>query len=405
MQTNKNIYSVKQVNYYIKRMFEDDIILREICVKGEISNCKYHSSGHIYFSLKDDSGVLQAVMFSSFAAGLSFRLEEGMEVIVSGSVRTYERDGKYQLYARSIEQSGKGDLYRKFEELKERLAASGMFDNMYKKPIPEYAMKIGVVTAQTGSVIRDIYNVASRRNPYCQIILYPAKVQGEGAARSISNGIRELDRLHLDVIIAGRGGGSIEDLWAFNEEEVAYAIFNAVTPVVSAVGHETDYTIADFVADLRAPTPSAAAELSVFDYDQFVKKLEDYRFNMEYNLDNRLREYKDLVEKKSLKLKILSPEYRIEMKKQKLYEASEKLQDIMDQDLNSAMERIKLLAERLEGMSPLKRLSAGYAYVTSGDNRILNSIARTFTGDMLNISLMDGDIKAEVKEILRLERE
>ena len=259
------VYSVAQVNSYIKNMFAQDFLLRRLSVKGEVSNCKYHSSGHIYFTLKDGGGTLQAVMFASQRRGLNFKLAEGQQVVVKGTVDVYERDGKYQLYASEIELSGRGDLYLRFEKLLKELEEMGMFDPQYKRPIPRFAKTVGIVTAPTGAAIRDIMNISHRRNPYVQLILYPALVQGDGAKDSIVKGIRTLDAMGLDVLIVGRGGGSIEDLWAFNEEEVARAIFACNTPVISAVGHETDVTIADYAADLRAPTPSAAAELAVFD--------------------------------------------------------------------------------------------------------------------------------------------
>ena len=271
----KHVYSVGQVNKYIKNMFAQDFMLHHISIRGEVSNCKYHSSGHIYFTMKDADGTINAVMFAgSRREGLKFPMKEGDRVVVTGSVEVYERDGRYQIYARTIERDGEGNLYLKFEALKRELEEMGMFAEEYKQPIPTYAKTVGIVTAETGAAIQDIRNIAGRRNPYLQVILYPALVQGEGAAQSIVKGIRMLDEAGVDVIIVGRGGGSIEDLWAFNEESVARAIFECTTPVISAVGHETDFTIADFVADLRAPTPSAAAELAV---DEFRSVLENFR--------------------------------------------------------------------------------------------------------------------------------
>ena len=262
----KNVYTVRQVNSYIKNMFAQDFMLNRIYVKGEVSNLKYHTSGHIYFSLKDESGTIACVMFAGSRAGLSFRMKEGQQVIVLGSISVYERDGKYQLYAREIVPAGAGLLYEKFEALKKELAEMGMFAPEYKQPIPKYVRTVGIVTAPTGAAVRDIINIAGRRNPYVQLILYPALVQGEGAAESIVKGIHALEAKQVDVIIVGRGGGSIEDLWAFNEEAVARAVFDCTVPVISAGGHETDTTITDYVADLRAPTPSAAAELAVYEY-------------------------------------------------------------------------------------------------------------------------------------------
>ena len=285
---NRNIYSVAQVNSYIKNMFAQDFMLRQVSIKGEVSNCKYHTSGHIYFTIKDAGAAMNAIMFAgSRAAGLSFHMKEGDQVIVTGSVEVYEKTGAYQLYAKKIELDGEGNLYLKFEQLKHELEEMGMFAAEYKQPIPQYAGRIGVVTAPTGAAVQDIRNVSSRRNPYVQVILYPALVQGEGAAASIVRGIRMLDEAGVDVIIVGRGGGSIEELWAFNEEEVARAIFECHTPVISAVGHETDFTIADFVADLRAPTPSAAAELAYFDCRTLLNSMQGYQERLERAVWNK----------------------------------------------------------------------------------------------------------------------
>ena len=262
----KNVYTVRQVNSYIKNMFAQDFMLNRIYVKGEVSNCKYHTSGHIYFSLKDESGTIACIMFAGSRAGLSFRMQEGQQIIVLGYIGVYERDGRYQLYAREIVRDGAGALYEKFEALKKELAEMGMFAPEYKRPIPPYVKTVGIVTAPTGAAVRDIINIAHRRNPFVQLILYPALVQGEEAPQSIVRGIRALEKQGVDVMIVGRGGGSMEDLWAFNEECVARAVFECSVPVISAVGHETDTTIIDFVADLRAPIPSAAAELAVYEY-------------------------------------------------------------------------------------------------------------------------------------------
>ena len=252
----RNVYTVKQVNAYIKNMFTQDFMLNRIYIKGEVSNCKYHTSGHLYFSLKDESGTIACVMFAGQRSGLSFRMQEGQQVIVLGSVSVYERDGRYQVYAKEIVLDGAGLLYEKFIKLKKELEEMGMFAPEYKKPIPKYVRTVGVVTAPTGAAVRDIINITRRRNPYVQILLYPALVQGDGASESVVRGIRALENAKVDVMIVGRGGGSIEDLWAFNEENVARAVFECSVPVISAVGHETDTTIIDYVADLRAPTPS-----------------------------------------------------------------------------------------------------------------------------------------------------
>ena len=284
-----SIYSVGQVNNYIKNMFQQDFLLNKVSIKGEVSNCKYHTSGHIYFSLKDETGALACVMFAGQRKGLAFPMKNGDKVVVSGSVSVYERDGKYQLYAKEITLEGAGLLYERFLALKAELEEMGMFAKEYKQPIPAYAKTVGIVTAPTGAAIQDIRNVAGRRNPYVQLILYPALVQGDGAKESIIEGIEKLDAYGVDVMLVGRGGGSVEDLWAFNEEEVARAIFNCKTPIISAVGHETDTTIADFVADLRAPTPSAAAELAVADIRGVFQSLENYRQKLSRNLENKIQ--------------------------------------------------------------------------------------------------------------------
>ena len=301
------IYSVSQVNSYIKNMFSQDFMLQNIYVKGEVSNCKYHSSGHIYFTLKDKTGTLAAVMFAGQRRGLSFQLQEGQQVVVTGTVDVYERDGKYQLYARKIEQDGQGDLFLRFQKLRDQLEEMGMFAPEYKQPIPRYAKRIGVVTAPTGAAIQDIRNIAGRRNPYVQLILCPALVQGTGAAASIVRGIQTLDEMGLDVLIVGRGCGSIEDLWAFNEEPVARAIFNCRTPVISAVGHETDVTIADYVADLRAPTPSAAAELAVFDYRQFEEQLLAYNAALRRAMGRQVERRRFQADQYRLRLQLQDP--------------------------------------------------------------------------------------------------
>ena len=402
--SEKKVYSVSQVNSYVKRLFDDDFILRGIYIKGELSNVKYHSSGHIYFSLKDERGAIAAVMWRSDAAMLKFRLEDGKQVIVHGNVSVYEAGGKYQIYAKSIEDAGKGDLAAQFEELKKKLSEMGMFSEEYKQEIPAYSMKIGVVTAETGSVIRDIYNVASRRNPYCQILLYPSAVQGEGAAEQIAAGIAYLDQTDVDTIIVGRGGGSMEDLWAFNEEIVARAIFECHTPVISAVGHETDFTIADFVADLRAPTPSAAAELAVFDYYQFEKSLADYKYTLKLLLDRNLDRHKNMIKHYALKMETLSPQNQLMQKKQSLQEKADVIEQIMTDRMRNVKERTRLFSERLEGLSPLKRLSAGYAYATDPKGKSLKSIKQIKKGEEVNLFVTDGQILAEVKEIQEIKR-
>ena len=395
----KNVYSVAQVNRYIKNMFTQDFMLNRIYVKGEVSNCKYHTSGHIYFSLKDESGAISCVMFAGDRrSGLAFRMQEGQKVIVLGSVSVYERDGRYQLYAREIMPDGEGDLYRQFELLKKDLEEMGMFAQEFKQPIPFYSRTIGIVTAPTGAAIRDIMNISRRRNPYVQLVLYPALVQGEQAADSIVRGIRTLDQYGVDVIIAGRGGGSMEDLWAFNEEKVARAIFECRTPIISAVGHETDTTIADYVADLRAPTPSAAAELAVTDYWQLMSGLELYRNQLADRLEQKIHNDRQRAEYLRLRLLHASPEYQLREKKQYAADLEERLKRSMDQKLTDRKHKIALYAERLDGVSPLKKLQQGYSYTEASDGKALRSVSQVAPSDLLLIHVTDGTIQAEVKE-------
>ena len=395
-----SVYSVTQVNAYIKNMFAQDFALNRICVKGEVSNCKYHTSGHIYFTLKDQGGTLSAVMFAGQRKGLSFQMEEGQQVVVKGTVDVYERDGKYQLYAREITLDGMGDLYEKFRRLRDELEEMGMFEKEYKRPIPAYARTIGIVTAPTGAAIQDIRNISARRNPYVQLVLYPALVQGEGAKSSIVKGIQTLDDMGLDVLIVGRGGGSIEDLWAFNEEEVARAIFACKTPVISAVGHETDVTIADYVADMRAPTPSAAAELAVFDYSQFEEQLSRYRRLLDRGMDRQLERKKFLVHQMALRLKLHHPERQLNEKRHRLASLQEALQASIDRQLQRDRHRLALLSQRLSSQSPLEKISRGFGFVTDASHKRAVSVRDFNRGDVMYVQLADGKLKTTVEEVI-----
>ena len=416
----RNVYSVSQVNRYIKSMFAEDYILHSIYVRGEVSNCKYHSSGHIYFTLKDASGTISCVMFAGRRGGLSFRMKEGDQVIASGTVDVYERDGRYQLYADRIVLDGVGLLNARYEELKRRLEETGMFDEIYKKPIPGYIRTLGVVTAPTGAAIRDIINISTRRNPYIQILLYPALVQGDGAAASICEGIRKLDQYGTDVIIIGRGGGSLEDLWAFNEESVAEAVFNCTTPIVSAVGHETDTVISDYVADLRAPTPSAAAELAVFSYEQFRSDLAGFERRLDAGMENRIFHYRRSTESLRRELVHLSPASRIRDRRmfaaqceeklaaamarriedcRRKAEQGERLQNRMDRKLKDAKNSMRLYAAGLEQRSPIAKLSGGYGHVSDIEGHTVVSAGQVKAGDILNIQLRDGRLEAEVSRV------
>ena len=393
-----SVYSVTEVNSYIKHMFEQDFVLNNVYVKGEISNCKYHTSGHIYFTLKDQGGVIACVMFAGNRRGLNFKLEEGLKVTAFGSVNVYERDGKYQLYVREVKMDGQGDLYRRFELLKAELLEMGMFDASYKKPLPKYAMKVGIVTAKTGAAIQDIINVSTRRNPHIQLYLYPALVQGAEAAPTIVRGIQTLDTMGLDVIIVGRGGGSLEDLWAFNEEIVARAIFNCNTPIISAVGHETDTTIADYVSDMRAPTPSAAAELAVFDYNAYIAELNGYLEMFTKSMRNKHRATRDLLNQYALRVKHMSPSNRITTKRQEIDDICNRMSEKLKLKIERKRHELSLGIQRLEGASPLNKLKSGYSYVSDGNGATLKSVEQVNQGDNVEIFLLDGRVNAEIKD-------
>lgn len=392
----KNIYSVGQVNRYVKNLFVQDYVLKKVYVKGEVSNCKYHPSGHIYFSLKDETGVLSCVMFAGHRRGLAFRMKDGDQVVAGGTVDVYERDGRYQLYAKEITQEGEGALYERFLALKKELEEMGMFAQEYKQPIPKFIKTLGVVTAPSGAAVQDIRNISLRRNPYLQIILYPALVQGEGAADSIVNGIQKLDDFGVDVIIVGRGGGSMEDLWAFNEEKVARAIFDCRTPVISAVGHETDFTIADFVADLRAPTPSAAAELAVEQYGKLVDSAVNFRDRLKRGMEAKLRLARLSLEQLQFRFQYLSPETKLRDQRQLLIDYEEALRNAMAQKLKDNRHRLGIYLERYKGLSPLGRLNQGFAFAADKEGRAVTQISQTEPGDLLEISVTDGVIQAEV---------
>lgn len=394
----RNVYTVKQVNAYIKNMFTQDYMLNSIYVKGEVSNCKYHTSGHIYFSLKDESGTIACVMFAGQRGGLAFRMSEGQQVVVLGAVSVYERSGSYQLYAKEIRLDGEGVLFERFQALKQELMEMGMFAQEYKKPIPKYAGRIGIVTAPTGAAIRDIMNIAGRRNPFVRLVLYPALVQGEGAKESIVKGIRMLDDFGVDVIIAGRGGGSMEDLWAFNEEDVARAIFECRTPVISAVGHETDTTIADYAADLRAPTPSAAAELAVYDYFQAEHTLENARIRMQRILMQQLQVKRMKLKGFQTRIGYLHPGNQIRQHRQRLAECEDRLRVRMQAGLKDARVRLAIDLEKMKSLSPLQRLNQGFSYVEGEAGTAIKSIHQVKEGDRLTVHVTDGRILVRAEE-------
>ena len=393
----KNIFSVGQINRYVKNMFTQDFILQKIYVKGEVSNCKYHTSGHIYFSLKDETGVLSCVMFAGHRRGLAFRMKDGDRVVVGGAVDVYERDGRYQLYAKEISLEGAGALYERFLALKTELEEMGMFAQEYKQPIPAFIHRLGVVTAPTGAAVQDIRNISLRRDPYLQIILYPALVQGEGAADSIVRGIHMLDQAEVDVIIVGRGGGSIEDLWAFNEEKVARAIFECSTPIISAVGHETDFTIADFVADLRAPTPSAAAELAVVDFRQILQNIAGLRDRMQKAMQRMAELGRAQLMQYQMRFQYLNPEAKLRDNRQRLADLDELLRRAMKNRIAEERHMLGIYLERYRGLSPLYKLNQGYSFVSDREGNGIISTKQVHSGDLLEISVTDGVIEAEVR--------
>ena len=375
--------------------------MQALFVKGEVSNCKYHSSGHIYFTLKDSKGTISCVMFAGNRSGLSFRLAEGQQVVVGGTVDVYERDGKYQLYAKQIVLDGAGLLYEKYEQLKRELAELGMFAPEYKQPIPRFIKTLGVVTADTGAAVRDIIQIATRRNPYVQIILYPAIVQGEAAAESIIRGIRALEAMQVDVMIVGRGGGSIEDLWAFNEKAVAQAVFDCSVPIISAVGHETDTTIIDYVSDLRAPTPSAAAELAVTDVKEIDNMLTEYENTLQMQLQRVLRAKRERCRYYEMQLKYLSPESRIRERKMRSMQLEERLLEKMQTLLRKKRHELALYIEKMKGLSPLEKLNSGFSYVEDSEGRNIRSVSQVEAGQEICIRVRDGVIATKVKEIIK----
>lgn len=399
----QNVYSVSQINRYIKNMFAQDFLCSSILIKGELSNVKYHGSGHIYFTLKDSGAAISCVMFAGNRKGLDFRLEDGLSVIVGGSVEVFEAAGKYQLYARQIELGGGGALYEQYEKLKKELEEMGMFDACYKQPIPRYVKRLGVVTASTGAAVRDIINVAKRRNPYIEILLYPAIVQGEYAVASIVEGIERLARENVDVMIVGRGGGSIEDLWAFNSREVAQAVFDCRVPVISAVGHETDTTIIDYVSDLRAPTPSAGAELAVCDIQMLLGQIGEYERRMTEMISARCERERMNLEHLKLKLQMASPQAITKQYRMRILSMEEKLTGQMEGRILSAKNELKVYAAKLESLSPLSKLRQGYSYVTTEGGNALTDIEQIGPGDRMNIYLRNGTVTAIAQSACRRE--
>ena len=385
-------------------MFTQDYFLQMVSVKGEVSNCKYHPSGHIYFTLKDSASALNCIMFAGDRRGLGFRLTEGQQVIAKGSVSVFERDGRYQLYVKEVTLDGAGALYEKYEQLKRELAEEGMFAPEYKQQIPKYIHTLGVVTADTGAAVRDIIQIASRRNPVVQIILYPALVQGASAAPSIVNGIRALERQGVDVMIVGRGGGSIEDLWAFNERMVAQAVFDCSVPIISAVGHETDTTIIDYVADLRAPTPSAAAELAVTQVSDIENEILDRQDRLYQRMGRVLQHKRQQADQMEMRLKYLSPASRIREKRTYSIQLEDRLQNRLQAILRERRHNLALYIERMKAVSPLEKLNSGFSYVEDTDGKNIRSVTQVEAGERLRIRVSDGVIDTRVEQIQKEER-
>ncbi|MCQ2522131.1 MAG: exodeoxyribonuclease VII large subunit [Lachnospiraceae bacterium] len=395
---NKNVYTVTQVTNYIANMFSQEPFLGNVSVRGELSNVKYHSSGHVYFTLKEGTTQITGAMWKSSAQRLKTRLKDGMEVVVRGKIEVYPAYGSYQLYAASIdaEEESKGKLFEAFERLKEQLEEEGLFAPEYKQPIPHYIKRLGVVTASTGAGIRDIITVSKRRNPAIQILLYPAIVQGEEAPTSIVKGIEALTKAKVDTMIVGRGGGSFEDLNGFNAEMVARAVFDCPIPIISAVGHETDFTIIDFVSDLRAATPSAAAELAVDDVSFLYDTVQQSRRRLDRAMEGVLRNARRQLEVAKMQLERLSPENRLSEKRMRLMQLEERLVRGMQENILHRRHSISIYAERLKGLSPLEKLSKGYGHVEKAEGKSVKHIKDVQKDDALQIFVQDGCIQATV---------
>ena len=396
---NAEIFSVTMLNEYIKNIFENNRTLSSVTVRGEISNFTNHRSGHLYFSLKDSDGQIRAVMFRSRAQGLKFMPESGMKVIVHGSVTVYPRDGSYQIYVSSMQPDGIGALYLAYEQLKARLAEEGLFDSIHKKPIPMYPHRIGVITSPTGAAVRDIINVTGRRYPMADIYLYPALVQGAGSEDSLVSALDYLDKSALcDVIIIGRGGGSIEDLWSFNSEKLARRIFDAETPIISAVGHETDFTICDFVADMRAPTPSAAAEIAVPDRRELMLRVDQLDERLASALIRSVQRARERLNLLSDRAGADGVRRMLDVKRDEVNYLREKSALLIRSMLQAKRDSLSASAAKANALSPLSTLSRGYSVAEKG-NAIIKSVNELSKGDRLTLIMNDGKLLTEVVEI------
>lgn len=398
------VFSVTQINTYIKRMFQSDYALRRISIKGQVSNCKYHSSGHIYFSLKDEGSQISCVMFANARYdGLKFELEDGQEVVVDGNISVYERGGSYQLYAQEIRLNGIGELYVAYEMLKQKLYEEGLFDHEKKKPIPKNPKKIGVVTARTGAAIHDIISTAKRRNPYVQLILYPSKVQGDGASDTIVAGIKALDQYGVDIIIVGRGGGSIEDLWAFNEEKVARAIYEVQTPIISGTGHEVDTTIADYAADLRAATPTAACELAVPDIREVMEGITNREYTLRTLLKQVVRRYQMKLQQYQIIIANFDPRFQLQEQKMHLAELEEQIHAVMKNKMTDYQHKLELYTKELHGLSPTAKLINGFGYIEGSNGEPVTSVKKVMEGDQISLTISDGTIITKAEQIKRMD--
>jgi len=383
--------TVSQLNRYVKNTLDADFILNNASIKGEISNLKIHSSGHIYFSLKDNFTKLKCIMFKTKAMDLTFIPKDGMNVVVSGNISIYEKEGTYQLYCNTMEVEGEGELFIAFNLLKEKLEREGLFDINRKKEIPSIPRRIGVITSPTGAAIRDIIKVATRRNPNVDILIYPSLVQGINASKNIASGIKVLNNMdNVDVIILARGGGSIEELWAFNEEEVARAIATSKTPIITGVGHETDFTIADFVADLRAATPSHAAEVSVYSLDGFKEKLDGLRHEIIRAVDRNINEKSNGLNNMLNRLRLYSPENYVVNQYDKLENIKSKLVFTMELKLQEERNRLKIIRHRLIANNPLSILDRGYSIIKSAKNESIESLEELKNNELVDITMKDG---------------
>ena len=387
--------TVSQLNAYMKRVIDGQTALNDIWIKGEISNFKEHYSGHLYITLKDDGGVLKAVMFKSAAMSLTFKPEDGMKVLARGRIGVYEQSGTYQLYINEMTPDGVGELYIAYEQLKKKLEAEGLFDESIKKPIPQYPKRVGVITATTGAAVRDIINVITRRYPYCEIIIYPSLVQGADAAPNIVEGIEYFNEHKLcDTLIVGRGGGSIEDLWAFNEEVVARAIYASQIPIISAVGHETDFTIADFVADLRAPTPSAAAEIAVPSQLELMSRISTMSNRIKTAQINLIKNKRLYIEKLSLR----NPKDRLDDYRQRIDNLLKQAEKSFRLSMADRKKVMSELFAKLDALSPLAVMARGYAIASEADGTVIRSVKDMNVGKEFSLRLADGECECIVKE-------